>query len=830
MYIGLRPGSLEVVAGATASVAVSIVDTDASGVAQPVRVTVLGLPAGWVRIEDEAPVIPAGGSVTVTVSISVPEDYPSGDALFVVGVISSDAGGREAYERLPVRVVDRPSVRVSTDRSVADGGRRSRVGLVVTSDAAAPVVVAPVARDQRGTYEVTFDRSRLELEPGTSQTLGVAVSGDRPIVGRGRRSTVTLGVNSGRDVVVTVPVVRRPFISWWMVALVIVAMAAVSTVVLASGWVDRFLPADNTMVVEELPAVRTVEAFRTVGAVVVTSVTSSAAGRAVPGARVDVFAADDPVIILASAATDSDGVARVRGVPAGDVVVRASAPGYATSWSGGVGQHRDAASVQIDSSAVTASSRIDIAGLVLVGDPAAISGSIPAAYEGTLEIVARPVVEAAGAREVSARWDGARWTVSGLAAPAEYDIAAVRGDTEVWSHRVDVAESARMGPISVVVDDSTATVGGVVSGSAGPIGGADVVISNGIVERRVVTFTEGEVGAFSIGGLPAPGTYNVIVQANGFATTTQQLEVRAGGDVTFDVDLEAATGSVSGRVVNVFGVGVGGVEVTVSADGIQRTAVSVDGVGDAAGRFRVDGLALPAEVTVGVASDSGRAVNQLLQLSRDVPRIDDVMIMVTPSTSSVVGTVTDEDGRAVAGARVTMSDGVRVVRTTTASQPAGAFGVSRIVPGTYTLSVERTGATTEVVQVVVPDPVEGLSQVSVDVVVGPQAVIAGQVERTMPAETPDDADDSVPDPVVRPAGDVTVRLHRVADAAGPASTALATATTDDQGLFTLIGFPAPVDYVVVVVDPADPSTVLAAVSVRPAPSQVADVGVVSIGG
>jgi hypothetical protein len=58
---------------------------------------------------------------------------------------------------------------------------------------------------------------------------------------------------------------------------------------------------------------------------------------------------------------------------------------------------------------------------------------------------------------------------------------------------------------------------------------------------------------------------------------------------------------------------------------------------------------------------------------------------------------------------------------------------------------------------------------------------------------------------------------------------LATATTDDQGGFTLTGFPAPVDYVVLVVDPADPSTVLAAVSVRPTPSQVADVGVVSIG-
>ena len=829
MYIGLRPGSLEVVAGAATSVVVTIVDTDASGVAQPVRVRVLGLPAEWVRIDDEAPVVPAGGSVTVTVSISVPEDYPSGDVLFVVGVTSTDAGGREAYERLPVRVVDRPSVRVSTDRSIADGGRRSRIGLVVTSDAAAPVVVAPVARDPRGACEVTFDRSRVELEPGMSRTLDVAISGDRPVMGRARRSMVTLGVNSGRDVVVDVPVVRRPLISWWMAALVVVAMAAVSTFVVAGGWTDRFLGADDIAEVEDLPMVRSVESFRTVGAVIVTSVRSSAAGRAVPGARVDVFAADDPVIILASAATDADGVARVRGVPAGDVVVRASAPGYSTSWSGGVGQHRDAASVLIDSSAVMASSRIDIADLVLVGDPAEVSGSIPAADEGTLEIIARPVVESAGAREVSARWDGTTWSVSGLAAPAEYDIAALRGSAEVWSHRVAVTEGGRMGPIAVVVDDSAATVGGVVSGSAGPVGGATVVIADGTVERRVVTLTDGDVGAFSIGGLPAPGSYNVTVQADGYATQTRQLDVRAGGEATIDIDLEAATGSISGQVVNVFGVGVGGVVVTVSADGVQRTAVSVDGVGDAAGRFRVDGLALPGDFTIGVASDSGRAVTQQVQLSRDVPRRGDVVIRVTPSTSSVVGSVTDGDGRAVVGARVTMSDGVRVVRTTTASQPAGAFGVSRIAPGTYTVSVERVGATTEVVQVVVPDPLDGPSQVTVDVVIGPPAVIAGQVERMVPAETPDEGAEDAPDAVPEPAGNLTVRLHRVADAAGPASTALATATTDDQGGFTLTGFPAPVDYVVLVVDPADPSTVLAAVSVRPTPSQVVDVGVVSIG-
>ncbi len=44
MFIGVRPGSLEIVAGATASVNISIVDTDATPVAQPVRVAVLGPP------------------------------------------------------------------------------------------------------------------------------------------------------------------------------------------------------------------------------------------------------------------------------------------------------------------------------------------------------------------------------------------------------------------------------------------------------------------------------------------------------------------------------------------------------------------------------------------------------------------------------------------------------------------------------------------------------------------------------------------------------------------------------------------------------------------
>jgi len=163
--------------------------------------------------------------------------------------------------------------------------------------------------------------------------------------------------------------------------------------------------------------------------------------------------------------------------------------------------------------------------------------------------------------------------------------------------------------------------------------------------------------------------------------------------------------------------------------------------------------------------------------------------------------------------------------------PAGAFGMGGVAPGRYTLSVERRGATTEVVEVTVPDTIVDPGPVVVDMTVGPVATVVGTVERAV-VVLPDgegDDDDAEPEPVIEAAAGLTVRLHRVPDAAGPASTAVAVATTASDGTFTLTDFSAPVDYVVVIVDPVDPTTVLSSVSVRPSPGAETAVDVPTVG-
>ena len=830
MFIGVRPGSLEIVAGATASVNISIVDTDATPVAQPVRVAVLGPPDGWVTFDDATPTVPASGSVGVTATVSVPADHPSGEFLFVVAVTSVDAGGREVYERLPVTVVERPSVRVTTDSSIADGGRRSRVGLVVTSDAASPVIVAPVARDPRGALEVSFERSRVEIEPGAMRTLGVSITGDRPVAGRPRRSIVTLGVNAGTDVTIDVLVVRRPVLGFIALLLVALALVAASAGIVLAGGLDRFRGDSEPAVVDELVSPRPVEAARTPGAVMVAQVRSAATGQAVVGARVEALAASDPVVVLAAGASDADGVARVRGVPTGDIVLRATAPGFETVFSGGVSRHGDAVAVSVAPSDVAASTRLELADLVMVGEVAEISGRVIGAEEGTFEVLARPVVDAPTARVVTGVLDRTAFRLSGLAAPAEYDLVVRRGGEDVLAHRLSVGAGERVDQVLLTVLGADATVTGTVSGPLGPVGGAEVIVGDGTVQRRTVSLTEGAVGSFSIGGLGGPATYNVTVRADALATETASVSVTAGGSASVDVELAAATGSIAGRVVNTDGVGVGGVVVRVTADGVQRTAVSVDGSGEDAGRFRVEGLALPGDYSVTVAPESGRAAAQQVQISREVPRRGDLVVRVVPATSSVTGTVVTAAGTPVAGAQVTLSDGVRVVRTMTVTAPAGVFGMGDVAPGRYTLSVERRGATTEVVEVTVPDTIVDPGPVVVDVTVGAVATVIGTVERAVPVLLDGEGDDdgAEPEPVIEAAAGLTVRLHRVPDAAGPASTAVAVATTASDGTFTLTDFSAPVDYVVVIVDPVDPTTVLSSVSVRPSPGAETAVDVPTI--
>jgi hypothetical protein len=75
----------------------------------------------------------------------------------------------------------------------------------------------------------------------------------------------------------------------------------------------------------------------------------------------------------------------------------------------------------------------------------------------------------------------------------------------------------------------------------------------------------------------------------------------------------------------------------------------------------------------------------------------------TPNTLSLPGVVVDEVGGAIVGARVTTRDANGAVVQTTRADAAGAFSLSGLVPGTYSVLVEMNLFSPITLRVTVPD-------------------------------------------------------------------------------------------------------------------------------
>src|SRR5256885_9014315 len=78
--------------------------------------------------------------------------------------------------------------------------------------------------------------------------------------------------------------------------------------------------------------------------------------------------------------------------------------------------------------------------------------------------------------------------------------------------------------------------------------------------------------------------------------------------------------------------------------------------------------------------------------------------LLAQALSGITGTVTDSTGAVVADAKVTITNNATGVVRTVATSSAGTYTITDLIPGTYTVSVEKTGFQTALTKGVVVDP------------------------------------------------------------------------------------------------------------------------------
>jgi len=241
--------------------------------------------------------------------------------------------------------------------------------------------------------------------------------------------------------------------------------------------------------------------------------------------------------------------------------------------------------------------------------------------------------------------------------------------------------AAAAGEIVDVSDhDAIVNAPGRIAGRLRTRGGAalpgGVITVTGAHGTQVARTRAGTDGTYAVSGLPA-GTYTLIVTAGGFRPEAAAVFLGGAGAVRDFV--VGGGGTVTGVVRrSPGGTGVGDTAV-VATDGGGQVVAQTRTLPD--GAFRLTGV--PAgEVTVTAHLDGHRPAAATVVVTGTEPALADLLLQ---AAGTLHGTVTGPDGEPVAGARISVSDGTGAAVAATTTDADGAYQVTDLAPGDYTV-------------------------------------------------------------------------------------------------------------------------------------------------
>jgi hypothetical protein len=686
--------------GTTIEVVVDVVNTGDR--IDGVTARLVGLGDAPVRVEPQVLPLFPGATGQLTVTADVPTSQPAGLHALSVEVVSHVSGDTTEHLDLDLSVSARPAVHLSRSPAVVRARRQGRFVLLVgnTGNTALDVELTPSTAD-RATTAVCSPAS-LTVEPGTNVPVMLRVRGPRMLTGGEMERQVTVDLVARRSL--TIPAMledeadtgadlaeqgivtlrQRPLISRGLLtALVLAGIVALWAAVFLLGLSHVFSgdPVTKTAPASFFPVAASTDPSGTGGAdgggdgdgapagatpktgLLAPGVggtisgTVTAGSNAGPVGRILVQAyrmgREGPVLV-SSAATQSDGTYTLAGLFPTTYWLKFSADGFGTVWSPSKPATRPGDGAQP---------------AVLRGEDGSSTDSVTlAAADSGLAVQAKGKIE------------GANATVSGKAASI--------------SGTVDPGDSLEPALTTVVARMLDATAGTTV---------------------KPVRATTDASGAYHLGGLVAPGRYELSFSTDGYAVTTQ-VETVTGGEDRLEptVLLSARTGALTGTVSDKDGP-LGGVTVSTTVNGAEVTVITPT-VGSV-GTFTLDDLPTPGTYVLTFSAPGHGSATRVVDLAAGQDGSADVALAA--GTGTVSGILLGPNGKGLGGATVTVggasngtssstgtgteggdgTDGA-VTTTTLTSGSVGAFTISGLTaPGSYTLTFTSPGYRPETVPV-----------------------------------------------------------------------------------------------------------------------------------
>jgi hypothetical protein len=721
----VMPAYAEVAVGQVVELQLSI--GNLSTVIDGYSVRVFGLDLQWVIMDPVRLSLFPGDSGIVTISVHVPDNFPAG--LRQISVHAQSDNDPSAFELVTVNlhVGSLPRLKVTIDPNSITGGSKAQYGLVVANHGNSVVDVTPEAVDPEDEAEITFNPPSTHLLPGEQVVVQAMVRAPRPWVGQPTVRVLTFAATGPDRVEAIATFVQRPRIGRWVLSVAgLIAAAAVFAAVLShtlTSVVDEAKVSDKVVNEALASGQSTGERVSVTPATVSGKVVSITTGTGIAGVQAQLFRSDDGTVPVASAATGDDGSYAFGRLNSGTYRIKFSGAGFADQW-------YDVGRVFAEGKdlLVKAGAAVPVGNLKLSGRPGIVSGKViaPDVTGAKVQLIVPGLADPATSAVVASVDVSADGTFSlpDVPSPANYQLVVTRPGNAAETRDVVLGPAQVITGLEVRLRVGDGLIGGHVTANGQPLGGAQIVASDGTNAIDTVSLTDGDVGTFALRNLATPGQYTLTVSIDGYATESRTIALRQGETSNVDISLRVARGGISGQVFAASGDPLGGVSVMVSG-GAQPVKTSTISQGDATGSWSVGDLAAPGAYTVTFSKDGFVDQTRLVTVDGSAANgiTTGINAALVSSMSTITGTVLDSTGQPRPLASVELTDGVTKRTVATANAPAGAFGLSSVLPGSYTLTVSYVGAT-PVVQVVT---VQAGETRDVQLQLGLEATIGGRV-------------------------------------------------------------------------------------------------------
>jgi hypothetical protein len=284
-------------------------------------------------------------------------------------------------------------------------------------------------------------------------------------------------------------------------------------------------------------------------------------------------------------------------------------------------------------------------------------------------------VTAAGLSTLTAA-DGT-YALNNLPAGATTITASLTG-FQTGSTSVTVVAAATTAAPAITLTSGSGTITGTVKSSAGAaISGASVGFGGG-------TATTDASGVYTLTGVPV-GTVQLVASASGFNSMTQSVTVSGGATSTANFTLTpvASTGSITGKV-------------TSASSGALLSGATVSWSGGTT-TTNTSGIYTLTNVTAGTQNVTASKTGYL---ARTLPvtvtgGATATLNIAIATAGKITAKVVSPSGAVVSGATVTIKGGVIATTVTGTTATTGLFTTNWIPVGTYTVTISKTGHTTQ---------------------------------------------------------------------------------------------------------------------------------------